>query len=66
MGTADSQVPHSYAVADLIAAFLDYTEREYPKDQYDRFRQSAKWVLESGYGDCPVDEFSPKKLKHVR
>jgi len=63
---ADSQEPHSYVVADLLAAFLDYTEREYPKDQYDRFRQSAKWVLESGYGDCPVDEFSPKKLKHVR
>ena len=62
----NTDVPASCLVADLIAAFLDDTEREYPKDQYDRFRQSAKWVLESGYGDCPVDEFTPKKLKHVR
>jgi integrase len=62
----DVPVPASYLVADLIAAFLNYIEREVPKDQYDRYRQSAKWVMESGYGDCPVDEFTPKKLKDVR
>jgi len=63
---ADSQEPHSYVVADLLAAFLDYTERDFPKPQYNHFRLAVKWVLESGYGDCLVDDFTPKKLKDVR
>jgi integrase len=59
-------VPASYFVADLIAMFLTFVERDFPKPQYDHFRLAVKWVLESGYGDCPVDDFTPKKLKDVR
>jgi len=59
-------VSTSCLVADLVAAFLDFVERDFPKQQYGHFRLAVKWVLDSGYGDCPVDEFSPKKLKHVR
>ena len=64
--TADSQLLHSYLVADLAALFLTFVERDFPKPQYDHFRLAVKWVLDSGYGDCPVDEFTPKKLKDVR
>jgi integrase len=53
-------------VADLVAAFMEYAKREFATAQYDKFKQAAKWIIESGYGDLPAAEFTPKKLKDVR
>jgi integrase len=59
-------VPPSYMLADVIAAFMEHAKRDLAAVQYDKFRQAAKWVIESGYGDLPVADFTPKKLKDVR
>ena len=60
-----TEIP-AYQVGDVLTAFLDHAKWSFPAEQYGHFRLAAKWVLKSGYGDCPVNEFTPKKLKAVR
>jgi integrase len=56
----------AYKIKDLIAVFLEYVEKEYQKSQYELYRYSCKWLLDCGYGDVPVDEFTPKKFLELR
>jgi integrase len=56
----------AYQVGDMVEAFLDWAKPISSPESYTHDRLCAKWVLKSGYGNCPVNEFSPKKLKDVR